>query len=121
MQISTTLKGRTAEDLALSHLKKQGLSPVCRNFRSRHGEIDLIMLDSDILVFVEVRSRDNASVLDPLESIDDIKVSKIISCSEYFLQKEKKWSNSFCRFDVVSISGSKNEAKIEWIKNAFNA
>ena len=121
MQISTTLKGRTAEERALSYLKKHGLAPLRRNFRSRHGEIDLIMLDSDILVFVEVRSRDNTSMLDPLESIDEIKMSKIISCSEYFLQKEKKWSNSYCRFDVVTISGSQSEEKIEWIKNAFNA
>ena len=121
MQLSTTLKGKTAEELALSHLKRHGLAIVCRNFRSKHGEIDLIMLDSDVLVFVEVRSRVKASIVEPVESIDESKVSKIISCSEYFLQKEKKWSNHFCRFDVVTVSGPRREEKIEWIKNAFDA
>ena len=49
--------GYKAEENALSFLVRQGLDVVERNFRCRFGEIDLIMRDGDVLVFVEVRKR----------------------------------------------------------------
>ena len=55
MKHCTTESGRLAEDRALAYLKSQGLVLIKRNFRSRRGEIDLIMRDADALVFVEVR------------------------------------------------------------------
>lgn len=114
-------KGRNAEDLALSYLREHGLEPVCRNFRSPRGEIDLVMLDNDILVFVEVRSRKNSDFLDPLESIDDRKCRKIILTSEYFIQKRMKKRNYYCRFDVITVTGNADCPNIDWIKNAFDA
>ena len=52
--------GYKAEENALSFLVRQGLDVVERNFRCRFGEIDLIMRDGDVLVFVEVRKRKNS-------------------------------------------------------------
>ena len=52
-------RGQWAENLAHIFLCEQGLQAVERNFRSKRGEIDLVMLDHDILVFVEVRYRKN--------------------------------------------------------------
>ncbi|WP_339325991.1 YraN family protein [Metallibacterium scheffleri] len=51
--------GAAAETAALARLESAGLKPLARNFRSRYGEIDLIMLDGTTLVFVEVRARGN--------------------------------------------------------------
>ena len=45
--------GREGEALAASFLERQGLRILGRNFRSRQGEIDLIALDGETLVFVE--------------------------------------------------------------------
>lgn len=121
MPVSTTGKGRLAEDAALSYLQKQGLKIISRNFRSPRGEIDLIMQDGDVIVFVEVRSRKDAGVLNPLESIDETKQRKIVSTSEYFLQKKMKKLDYYCRFDVVTLTGNPDAVNIEWIKNAFDA
>jgi putative endonuclease len=49
--------GRAGEDLALTHLRNLGLSLLARNYQTRRGEIDLIMVDRDTLVFVEVKTR----------------------------------------------------------------
>ena len=54
---SPRLRGEALETVALNHLCRQGLRPVCRNFQCRLGEIDLIMRDGASLVFVEVRYR----------------------------------------------------------------
>lgn len=48
--------GRQGEEIALARLCEQGAVPVGRNFRTRHGELDLIVLDGDALVFVEVKT-----------------------------------------------------------------
>ena len=55
MKSSTTAKGRLTEDKALNYLENQGLVLEARNFRSRQGEINLIMQDNDTCVFIEVR------------------------------------------------------------------
>jgi len=52
--------GRAAEDHALATLQNAGLRLLQRNFRCRFGEIDLIMRDGNVLVFVEVRHRSSA-------------------------------------------------------------
>jgi putative endonuclease len=57
MKHLTTESGRQAEDRALAYLQTQGLVLITRNFRSRRGEIDLVMRDAATLVFVEVRKR----------------------------------------------------------------
>jgi putative endonuclease len=49
--------GNDAERTAEQFLNRKGLAPLARNFRCRHGEIDLVALDDDELVFVEVRYR----------------------------------------------------------------
>ena len=121
MKSSTTDKGRLAEDKALDYLENQGLVLEARNFRSRQGEIDLIMLDNDTCVFIEVRSRKNNSFLHAAETIDQRKRTKIIQTSQLYIQKMQKKSNRFFRFDVVTINGQFDDVNIEWIKNAFDA
>ena len=100
---------------------KAGLQEISRNFHSRRGEIDLIMLDKDIVVFIEVRARLNSGVLHPLESVDKRKIKKIILTSQYFLQGNRKYQNYNCRYDVVCLTGALDSPNIEWIKNAFDA
>ena len=65
MKISALQFGKQAELSALEYLEKSGLIEVVRNFRSRTGQIDLIMLDRAALVFIEVRSRHSNSFMNP--------------------------------------------------------
>ena len=119
--ISNYEKGRQAEQMALEFLKKNKLKLVDRNYRTNHGEIDLIMHDGNHLIFVEVRSRKRNSLVSPAETIDNNKRLRIIRASQRYLLENRKISWNSCRFDVVTITGNKKQNDIEWIKNAFDA
>lgn len=108
-----------AEDLALRYLQKQNLTLLKRNFRSRFGEIDLIMQDKNTIIFIEVRSRKNNVFLNPIETIDYSKKNKIIKTSQIFMQKTPSSRHFDWRFDVITLTGRGHERKIEWIKAAF--
>ncbi|NNE37620.1 MAG: YraN family protein [Gammaproteobacteria bacterium] len=116
---SSTSIGAAAEDSAINFLKLKGLKLIKRNFRSKYGEIDLIMNDRQCTVFVEVRYRRSKNFLTPLESIDHKKVKKIINCCKYYIQKSKTDGDSY-RFDIITISGKLENPEIDWYQNAFN-
>jgi len=108
------LKGKKAEDVACNFLIQNGLSLVTRNFSCRYGEIDLIMQDSDTLVFVEVRYRQSNKFGMAAETIDNNKQRKLVFTANYYLQKNP--SPLATRFDVIAMS---EKHPIEWISNAF--
>ena len=108
------LKGKKAEDVACSFLQRNGLSLIERNYHCRFGEIDLIMQDSDSLVFVEVRYRSSSTFGDGLESVDANKRRKLVFAANHYLQNTSFEQPS--RFDVVALSP---EQAPQWICNAF--
>lgn len=112
--------GSMAEDLALRYLQKHDLTLLERNFRSRFGEIDLIMQENNTIIFIEVRSRKNTAFLHPVETIDQRKRNKIRKTSQVFMKKTSAWNLYNWRFDVITLTGgSADGMKIEWIKAAF--
>jgi putative endonuclease len=114
--------GREAEAFALQHLQHQGLSLITQNWLCKRGELDLVMLDGDTVVFVEVRYRRHAGWGGALESVDFRKREKLILAARFFLQKESRWANSPCRFDVIAINGDPGSAPVlNWLKNAFDS
>lgn len=110
--------GDCAERKALRYLVREGLKPVTRNFRSRGGEIDLIMLHGDCLTFVEVRYRASARFASPAPTVDRHKQRKIIRTAAMFLAGKPHYAGLAMRFDVVAITGGKNST-IEWLRDAF--
>ncbi len=118
---TTTQSGNQAEKLAANYLAKNKVKIITRNFHSRFGEIDLIGLDKNILVFIEVRYRKNEDFLSAVETIDQHKCKRIIITSEYYLNKHKKYQSYLCRYDVITITGELDKPVIKWIKNAFQA
>ena len=117
----TQTTGKHAEDLACQYLHQQGLRLLERNFTTRFGEIDLIMRDQDTTVFVEVRYRRHSGIVDPLSSVDQRKQHKLIRTAQSYLQQRTNYSLSPARFDVIAITDHGAQAKIQWIKNAFEA
>ena len=116
---STQELGESAEQLALSYLQSKNLKLIERNFRCKHGEIDLIMQDKNSLVFIEVRYRKHLQFGDGAESIDYRKQQKILKTAEFFLQRHVKYNQYPCRIDVMSIGPGNTD--IDWIPNAFEA
>ena len=115
----TGQRGRMAEDRACDYLQAQGLKLLQRNYRTRRGEIDLILQDADTLVFVEVRYRLQDAFGSAVESVDRRKQSRLTACALHYLQALPNRRQISCRFDVLAISGPDN--RIEWIRNAFGA
>ena len=119
-KLSHGQQGRIAEQQALKYLCEQGLTLVTRNFHCKLGEIDLIMQDTDVLVFIEVKYRKSSSYGTPVEAVSLSKQKKIVKTAQVYLQKQGlKEYNSKCRFDVVAIAGSSTNTDITWLKNAF--
>ena len=112
-------RGKDAETRAWRYLQARGLQLLQRNYRSRRGEIDLVMQDADSLVFVEVRYRRQSQFGSALESVDRHKQARLVACARHYMQAYPDAATQPCRFDVISISGP--AGSIEWVQNAFTA
>lgn len=110
-------KGCVAEDLARDYLLRQGLKWKASNYRTRMGEIDLIMHDGAHLVFVEVRSRRSAEFGNAIETITQRKQRKIMHTAAFYIQSQALHEQYPCRFDVIALQG--HPPVIRWIQNAF--
>ncbi len=110
--------GKFGEDLAARYLKKQGYQILCKNFRCRFGEIDIIAKDSDTVVFIEVKSRRTSTFGHPKFAITHEKQERISKTALYYLKKNDQ-SNCRARFDVVTVNSVDKKTDVEIIKNAF--
>lgn len=118
---STQSSGNAAEALARKHLERQGLRLLAQNWRCRRGELDLVMLDADTVVFVEVRYRRHTAWGGAVESVDARKREKLTTAALHFLQQEARWAKHPCRFDVIAINAEGNSPpRLNWIQNAFD-
>ena len=108
-------KGLYAENKAKKYLQKQGLYFITSRFKTKCGEIDLIMSKDETIVFVEVKIRTNNQYGDAIEYINKFKQKKIIRTAKLFCQY-RQLEQHFLRFDTVTIDSNN---KITWIKNAF--
>lgn len=113
--------GTQAEQIAANYLKSKGLAIITENFSGPQGELDLIAQDKDTLVFVEVRYRKSAGFGLPQETVNWKKQQRIVQTARYFFARHPKWARKASRFDIVAIRGELELAKIDWIKNAFDA
>ena len=95
--------GREAEAAACAYLANKGYRILYRNFRfGRYGEIDLIAKKSDVICFVEVKSRSGSRFGRPSEAVGYRKRQKILTVAAHF-QKISSLSNYKMRFDVVEV------------------
>ncbi|HBZ07421.1 MAG TPA: YraN family protein [Massilia sp.] len=106
-------QGRDWEQVALRHLKRQGLAFVEANFTCKGGEIDLVMRDGDSLVFVEVRQRAGSQYGGAAASITPAKIRRLVRAAQVYLLRFPK--TPACRFDVVAIDGE----QLEWLRNVM--
>ncbi len=111
-------RGKQAESLAAEYLRRQGLKLVERNYRCRHGEIDLIMQEGDALVFVEVRLRRHGSFGGASASLDAHKQRRIVLAAQQYLAGLGRIPP--CRFDALLLTDLGDD-HVEWLRNAFSA
>jgi len=110
---NTASLGKAGEEQAAAALEAKGMKIICRNYRSKAGEIDIIALDGETVVFVEVKAWSSYGLEDLQYSLNDRKKHKIIKTANYFLSENRKYSNMTIRFDVVFVNNSKTSEEYE--------
>lgn len=116
MKEQNKITGNFGENLARDFLKSKKYTILETNYKNKFGEIDIIALQNETLVFVEVKTRQNREFGNPQEAVDTIKQNKIFQVSQVYLY-EKKIENLNYRYDIIEIIFS--EKLIHHIRNAF--
>ncbi|MCL2558016.1 MAG: YraN family protein [Treponema sp.] len=101
--------------MAARALRDAGMSVIARNYRWRQGEIDIIALDGETVVFAEVKTWSKLGIENLGISLNERKRRKIIETAKYFLQEHRQYENKAIRFDVVFIA----EGALTHLASAF--
>ena len=116
-QSATQKLGEQGEYIARAYLEQAGLRFIDGNLASNLGEIDLIMLDNDVLVFVEVKVRRSEAFGGAMAAITPTKLKRLRQSIALYRQHHPKRAQMDCRIDAVVIQGVGAHRNIEWLKN----
>lgn len=95
--------GRLGENAAAKFLANEGMKIIARNYRSGHGEIDIVARDADCLVFVEVKTRSENAVVDGYyAAVSKKKLAVLRKCARAYMAHMPNKPNSW-RFDAVEV------------------
>ncbi len=110
--------GKEAEEVVTQKLIKDGFSILERNYRKRGGEIDIIANKPNLMIFVEVKMRQQ-NYFDLGNVITPSKQRKIIATAKYYMMRLSNAEQSY-RFDVALLQGTPQGLALTYIPNAFN-
>lgn len=114
--------GKIGEDCAEQFLQAQNYRTIKRNFRCRFGEIDLIALDGNTVVFVEVKTRRSDTFGTPQDSVTYSKKRKLLHTAIHFLQTFSRTHHSGWRMDLIAVELDRHNGTslINHFKNILN-
>ena len=120
MNIGTT--GKNGEDRVAAILRKNGYTVVKRNYQCRYGEIDIIASTLEYIIFVEVKTRKEGSMVSPSEAVNAPKRQRIMLTAQDYIVKTECTLQP--RFDVAEVTVCKRADgttgySLNYIKNAF--
>ncbi len=118
MSDATKLLGRAGENFAAQFLLDEGYKIITRNYRIKTAEIDIIAEKDGVIVFVEVKTREDLNHGLPMEAVNKRKQKKIIEAARVFLQNES-YFDCACRFDVIEVYAFGEVFSAHHIENAF--
>lgn len=115
--------GNSGEDLAEAFLRKKGYKIIERNYSSKFGEIDIVGLDKNCLVFVEVKTRTTSRYGAPSNAVDYHKRRHIELTAKNYIE-HRRMGEYFARFDVVEVFAKYADnklvvEKINLLENVF--
>lgn len=111
-----TSKGKKAENIAKQFFVAKGYQIIAQNYRYQKAEIDLIIAQEQLLIFVEVKYRSSDGFGLPEEAVSESQKNRIISAAEQFII-DKNWLGDI-RFDILAILQS-NHLEITHFEDAF--
>lgn len=112
--------GAAGERAAEDYLRRQRYAILERNYRCPVGEVDLVALDGNAVVFVEVKTRSQEGFGSPFDAVDRRKQRRIIRAAQHFVLRHRLESRVL-RFDVVGVWWEHGVAACELVKGAFMA
>lgn len=110
--------GQQGEEIAVRYLQKESYRIIARNFRTRYGELDIICLKNDVLVFVEVKTRRSKIYGSAEEALTNQKIEHIRKVALQYLA-DNHTKHKEIRFDVIAILMINNEPRLNHIEAAF--
>ena len=109
--------GFKGEELAVNHLKEAGYTILCRNYRYRKAEIDIIASKEGILAIIEVKTRSSDYISPIAEAVNKKKINFLaLAANNYILENG---CDNEVRFDIITVLRSKETYTVEHIENAF--
>lgn len=111
-------RGNESEEIASRHMISKGYVILQRNWKAGKLELDIVARKDSTLIIVEVKSRKEDDIVDPLDAVDDKKIRRIILATDSYI-RQNDW-NGDVRFDLISvIRPFEGETLIEHIEDAF--
>lgn len=109
--------GNWAEQIAIDFLTTISYKVLQKNWRHKRAEVDIICEVKGKLVFVEVKYRRSAFYGDPEEAVSELKIRKLQEAAEGYFEQNPQYDEVI--FDIISITGPKENAKLKHFKDAF--
>lgn len=110
--------GRAGEDCAAGFLQNKGHAILDRNWHGRYGELDIVSLDGETLVFAEVKTRATSKFGAPQEAVSSAKQKRLCKAAlEYIAANDDAGRN--VRFDVLALTKTPGGYRVEWFPGAF--
>ncbi len=110
-------KGKYGEDIAVEYLQENGYRIISRNWQFLHREIDIIAEKNNQIIFFEVKTRKPGTIIQPYEAVNSKKQRLLVDAANLYLQRNQ--IDKEARFDIISITMTEKNIKIEHIENAF--
>ena len=111
--------GQTGEAVAAKYYIQKGYLLLNHNFRTRMGELDLILYRNDTVVFAEVKTRSRPGPILPAEAVGPAKQRRLIAAAAQYLQNSP-YADSRVRFDVVEVIPQNGGWQVHCISDAFS-
>lgn len=110
--------GKWGEEVAADYLSNKGYTVLAQNVRTPYGEIDLIVEQNSLLIFVEVKTRTSSQFGYPEAAIRARKQASMHACAEHYIG-EKELRDRSVRLDVIAINASPDltHYEVEWFEN----
>lgn len=109
--------GKKGEVLAENYLVKKGHSILTKNYRHKKIEIDIITTFDNLLIIVEVKTRQSSYLAGPGDTVSKTKQKNMIACANAFIQDNE--IDLEVRFDIISIILNGKEKRVSHIEDAF--
>lgn len=110
--------GKLGEEVIANYITRLGYKILDRNFECKQGEIDIIALDKEELVFIEVKTRTGINYGEASEAITKYKKRHLLNSIKYYLYK-RNLEDEFVRIDVAEVYVEGKNIKINYIKKAI--